>query len=113
MKNIYFLLISCLFFQCTHSQEGVSFEENEQLYLRGNSILIGNNILGEHTTNPLRDRNIPNDLIKMAYIDVDDDKATFSSSEVTIINALENSKIEYAALYWCGLYPFEKRLSVF
>ncbi|WP_323032530.1 hypothetical protein, partial [Paracoccus sp. (in: a-proteobacteria)] len=48
------------------------------------------------------------DIVKMKYIDVDDDPATFSSSEATIIDTPKNSKIKYAALYWCGLYPFEK-----
>ncbi len=108
MKNLYFLIIVFLFFHFTYSQEGVPFKENKQLYVRGNSILIGNNILGDHPTEPLMDINIPNDVVKMEYIDVDDDEATFSSSEATINNAPENSKIAHAALYWCGLYPSEK-----
>lgn len=108
MKNLYLLFILFSFSQFIQSQEGVQFEENKQLYLKGNSILIGNNILGEQVTNPLMDLNIPNDLVKMTYIDVDDDKKTFSSSEATIIDAPQNKKIEYAVLYWCGLYPFKK-----
>ncbi len=108
MKNIYFLISFFLFFQLIFSQEGVPFKENKQLYLSGNSILIGNNILGDHPTEPLMDINIPNDVVKMKYIDVDDDEATFSSSEATINNAPDNSKIAHAALYWCGLYPSEK-----
>lgn len=108
MKILYFLLSFCLFSQFTHSQEGAPFKESKQLYLQGNSILIGNNILGKHATNPLMKLSIPNDLVDMKYIDMDDDKATFSSSEATIVNASKNSKIKYAALYWCGLYPFKK-----
>ena len=108
MKNLYLLLIFYLFFQFSHSQEGVSFKESKQLYLEGNSILIGNNILGEHATKPLMNLTIPNDLVDMKYIDVDNDKTTFSSSEATIVNSPENSKVKYAALYWCGLYPFKK-----
>ncbi len=108
MKNIYFLISSFLFFQFIFSQEGVAFKENKQLYLSGNSILIGNNILGDHPTEPLMDINIPNDVVKMEYIDVDDDEATFSSSEAAIKNAPENPKIAHAGLYWCGLYPYEK-----
>lgn len=108
MKNLFFLVVACLVLQFSYTQEGVSFKENKQLYLSGNSILIGNNILGEHAKNPLMDLKIPNDIVKMKYIDVDDDPATFSSSEATIIDTPKNSKIKYAALYWCGLYPFEK-----
>lgn len=108
MKNLYFLFALCFFFQFAHSQEGAPFKESKQLYLHGNSILIGNNILGEHATNPLMDLNIPNDLVDMKYIDVDDDKTTFSSSEATISNSSKNSNIKYAALYWSGLYPFKK-----
>ncbi|WP_026452131.1 hypothetical protein [Aequorivita capsosiphonis] len=108
MKNIYFLLILCLFSQLSHGQEGVSFKENKQLYLQGNSILIGNNILGEHTVKPLMNLTKPNDLVDMKYIDMDNDQSTFSSSEATIIDSPENTMVKYAALYWSGLYPFKK-----
>ncbi len=108
MKNLYVLIVSFLFFQFIHSQEGVPFKENKQLYLNGNSILIGNNILGDDATEPLMDINIPNDVVKMKYIDVDTDGTTFSSSEATIKNIIGKPKIAHAALYWCGLYPSEK-----
>ncbi len=90
------------------SQEGVPFTENQKLYLHGNSILIGNNILGDSPTKPLMDNNIPNDLVKMVYIDVDNDPKTFSSSEATITSVPPQAKIAYAALYWSALYPYEK-----
>src|SRR5690606_34928671 len=108
MKNLYFLISFFLFFQFIYSQEGVPFKENKQLYLNGNSILIGNNILGDDATEPLMDINIPNDVVKMKYIDVDTDGTTFSSSEATIKNIIGKPKIAHAALYWCGLYPSEK-----
>lgn len=108
MKNLYFLVSFSLFFQFIYSQEGVSFKENKQLYIQGSSILIGNNILGDDATKPLMDISIPNDVVKMKYIDVDNDETTFSSSEATLKNAPENPKIVHAALYWCGLYPSEK-----
>lgn len=108
MKNLYFSVVVFLIFHITYSQEGVPFNEDKQLYVRGNSILIGNNILGDHPTEPLMDISIPNDVVKMKYIDIDNDKETFSSSEATINNASANPKIAHAALYWCGLYPSEK-----
>jgi hypothetical protein len=108
MKNLYFLVSFFLFFQFIHSQEGVPFKENKQLYIRGNSILIGNNILGDDATEPLMDNTIANDIVKMEYIDVDNDETTFSSSEASINNLPKNLRIAHAALYWCGLYPSEK-----
>jgi len=108
MKSLYFLITFFLFFQFTYSQKGVAFKENKQLYLHGSSILIGNNILGDHPTKPLMNRKVENDAIIMKYIDVDDDKATFSSSEASIINPAKKLKVSYAALYWCGFYPSEK-----
>lgn len=108
MKNLHLLLIFCLFFQFSRSQEGAPFKERKQLYLQGNSILIGNNILGDHPTKPLMNLTTSNDLVDMEYIDVDDDSATFSSSEATIIDSPKNSKVKYAALYWSALYPYKK-----
>src|SRR5690606_36046136 len=98
MKNLYFFILSILLFQFTHSQEGTAFKENKQLYVQGNSILIGNNILGEDAKEPLMDITIPNDVVKMKYIDVDTDEATFTSSEATLKNDAKNPKIVYAAL---------------
>lgn len=108
MKKVYFTFIASFIILLSYSQEGAPFKENKQFYIQGNSILIGNNILGDHATKPLMDISIPNDVVKMKYIDVDDDKTTFSSSEASIIDTSENKKIAYAALYWSGLYPSEK-----
>lgn len=108
MKNLCFPVVAFLIFHITYSQEGVPFKESKQLYVRGNSILIGNNILGDHPTEPLMDISIPNDVVKMKYIDVDADETTFSSSEATINNAPAKPRIVHATLYWCGLYPSEK-----
>src|SRR5690606_40137623 len=106
--NLYFSIIALFFLYQTYSQEGVPFKRNKQMYVSGNSILIGNNILGDHPTEPLMDIGIPNDVVKMKYIDVDTDETTFSSSEATIKNIIGKPKIAHAALYWCGLYPSEK-----
>lgn len=94
--------------QLIHAQEGVPFSTNKQLYIKGNSILISNNILGTQSAEPLMNDNIPNNMVKMEYIDVDDDKRTFSSSEATINLPIDAPKIAYAALYWSALYPFER-----
>ena len=108
MKNLYFLAVAFLLLQVARAQEGVPFSPNKQLYIQGNSILIGNNIMGHHPTEALTDITLPNDIVKMEYIDVDDDENTFSSSQATINNQTDNPKIVYAALYWSGLYPYQK-----
>lgn len=100
-----------MFCQSSFSQDGVTMKEKQRLYLKGNSILIGNNILGHHKSKALVEDDVPNDKVKMVYIDVDNDSSTFSSSEANIQTKLENPKIAYAALYWSALYPFKKGVS--
>lgn len=107
MKTICFSILTLLIVQKALAQEGMPFSENQKLYVRGSSILIGNNILGDHTTKPLIDLAIPNDKVKMKYIDVDDDDRTFSSSQATINVSDKDSKIAYAGLYWSALYPYQ------
>ncbi len=41
----------------------------------------------------------------MVYVDVDDDKSTFSSSQASL-EVPPNSTVEYAVLYWSGIYSF-------
>lgn len=108
MKNLYFLFILIPFNQFSYSQEGVPIKESKRIYVQGNSILIGNNILGHRSNKPLTDLNLPNDLVDMKYINVDNDKTTFSSSEATIKNSPKNTKVKYAAIYWSALYPYKK-----
>lgn len=110
MKVEFLFLVLLATTSISYSQEGVPFSESQKRYLHGNSILIGNNILGDHPTKALMDNTIPNDLVKMQYIDVDNDPNTFSSSEATIANVPANTKIAYAAIYWSALYPCVKGL---
>ncbi|MDW5289043.1 hypothetical protein [Formosa sp. PL04] len=100
-----FLLLRIYF---GYAQEGLRFSVNQQLYLKGNSALIGNNIVSEDATKPFDDRSIFNDKIKMEYIDVDDDNATFSSSQAVLTLPENSKKIAYAALYWSAIYKYDK-----
>lgn len=111
MKVSRFIALFILISQFSFSQSGAPLKENRKMYLKGNSIIIGNNILGHHRSKPLTDNDIANDLVKMKYIDVDDDKSTFSSSEADIDLTIRSPKIAYAALYWSALYPYEKGVS--
>ena len=92
----------------TYPQEGLLFSRQQQLYLKGNSALIGNNIVSTDATKPLNDLSGFNDNLKLEYIDIDDDKTTFSSSQANLTIDVPPSKIKYAALYWSAVYKYDK-----
>ncbi|WP_159022045.1 hypothetical protein [Formosa sp. L2A11] len=106
-KPLFFL---CLFvgIHFGYAQEGLNFSVNNQLYLKGNSALIGNNIVSEDDVEPFDDRSTFNDKIKMQFIDVDNDKSTFSSSQAVLTLPKNSKKIAYAALYWSAVYKYDK-----
>lgn len=108
MTRIFTFFTVFLMLQAAFSQTRENLKKSKQLYIHGNSILVGNNVLGHHTTRPMMQDEVPNDAVNMKYIDVDDDKATFSSSQATIKAMPNDSRVAYAALYWTGLYPYEK-----
>ena len=108
MKKHIFSILFLLVFQFASSQSELTLKENKKIYVHGNSILVGNNILGHHETKPLMDDAVANDMLKMKYIDIDADRSTFSSSEASVLNAPKDAKVKYAALYWSALYPFAK-----
>ena len=73
--------------------------------LKGDILLIGNNILSAHPTNSYNTvgTSTSNDDINMMYIDVDSDASTFSSSSARLEIPIESRdcyRIKYAALYW-------------
>lgn len=106
--NKKYLLLYCVSIAfLSHAQNGKPFEQQEKFYINGNSIVIGNNIIGAHKLRPFTDLNVLNDDLKMTYIDIDKDRSTFSSSAADI-EIKENSKIIYAGLYWAGTYAGEK-----
>lgn len=108
MIRIFTLLAFFLWLQSGFSQTKDLLKESKHIYIHGNSVLVGNNSLGHHTTKPMLEDDVPNDAVKMKYIDVDQDKKTFSSSEASISGIPENSRVVYAVLYWSALYPYEK-----
>ena len=103
-KNI-FLVVVLAFLSNGFAQ--TNFAPNTKIYIKGNSALIGNNILSTHAKYPFNENAI-NDFIELQYIDVDDDSNTFSSSQANL-NIIENdAEIEYAALYWSAIYKYDK-----
>lgn len=90
-----------------HSQNNVRFEQQNNYYLKGGSLVYGNNILSKMDKRPFNTGNALNDNTKMTYVDIDNDPSTFSSSAVQL-NVPENSTIINATLYWAGTYPGAK-----
>lgn len=86
------------------SQTTVPFQPRYQNTINGELTMIGNNVVGNHVTNPFNntdvtDSNSQNNNINMVYVDVDSDASTFNSSSATL-NLPTCSKIVYAGLYW-------------
>lgn len=107
MKRIFFslfLIATCIGF----AQEGKSFSSNKNFYLKGNSTIIGNSIVSTDAVEPFNDDSEINDVLKMEYIDVDDNPSTFSSSQANLELADKASSVKYAALYWSAVYKYDK-----
>lgn len=102
---IYTLLFTMTF---TFGQEGVAFSPDQQFYLKGSSTIIGNSILSVDDTKPYNDISGINDLLKLQYVDIDNDRKTFSSSSALLRADIDPSKIKYAAIYWSAIYKYEK-----
>ena len=105
------LIILCFFLVSSiwcYAQVGLSFSPKQQLYLKGESALIGNNIISTDPIKPYNENSSLNDLLKLQYIDVDDDPSTFSSSKANLAINVEPFNIKYAALYWSAIYKYDK-----
>ena len=101
------LIILCLIIPYHfYGQSGLPFSSNKQLYVKGNSALIGNNIVSTKANKPYNNNSI-NDILKLKYIDIDNDKNTFSSSQATLNIVEKKPKIKYAALYWSAIYKYD------
>ena len=119
MRLFLLICISFLGFANVYSQEreavkdslgydGVDFKSVNEFYIYGDSKAIGNSILGEHKSDDFNDMNASNDDVKMKYIDIDDDKSTFSSSSAKLKLPDNLKKVTYAALYWTATYSLEQ-----
>ena len=96
------VLIASMLCICISSiaQNYVPFTPRFNDDLRGDIVLIGNNILGPDN-NAFNDNNTYNHNVDMQYIDIDGDPTTFSSSSADLEIPNPNCyKIRYAGLYW-------------
>lgn len=118
ISKFFLLLLILLFFfsENGYSQLAVPFKVRYQSYVKGDMTVISNNIVNRKesrtfTSDPYNDISETaklNDQFDMNYIDIDNDKSTFSSSSAEL--NLENSsskKIKYAGLYWSATYKYD------
>ncbi|RVU89922.1 hypothetical protein EH230_02860 [Flavobacterium columnare] len=107
-----FLLLSFFFSFLSNAQEEKNFSIRYQNYLKGDIDFIANSIIGKksgkNANDPYNkiDSNAKlNDQVNMAYIDVDQDPETFSSSSALLEPNHPNDKVVFAGLYWCATLP--------
>ncbi|WP_158728170.1 T9SS type B sorting domain-containing protein [Flavobacterium sp. I-STPA6A] len=113
MKKTTFLKVSLLAFM--FMQSFLSFSQNLKPFtirfdrnVKGDQLLIGNNILSENN-NDFNDDNVYNSDVDMQYVNIDNDNTTFSSSSAVLNVPNSNApsspcyKILYAGLYWSAI----------
>ncbi|MCF6307529.1 MAG: T9SS type B sorting domain-containing protein [Flavobacteriaceae bacterium] len=95
------LIIVLLFFGIqTFAQNFIPFTPRFDQDLKGDIVLIGNNILGPDN-NPYNNNSTYNHNVDMQYIDIDGDPSTFSSSSADLEIPNPNCYvIRHASLYW-------------
>ncbi len=99
-------IIVVLFFSTTlFAQNFVPFTPRFDQTLKGDIVLIGNNILGPDN-NAFNNNNVYNHTVDMRYIDIDSDPTTFSSSSADLVIANPGCyRIVHAGLYWSAVNP--------
>ena len=94
------LLIILFFGIQTFAQNFIPFTPRFDQDLKGDIVLIGNNILGPDN-NPYNNNTTYNHNVDMQYIDIDGDPSTFSSSSADLDIPNPNCYIiRHASLYW-------------
>ena len=89
----------------TYAQNYVPFTPRFNRDIRGDIVLIGNNILGPDN-NAFNDNTVYNHNVDMQYIDIDGDPSTFSSSSADLEIPNPNCyRIIHAGLYWGAVNP--------
>ncbi|WP_432410694.1 T9SS type B sorting domain-containing protein [Rasiella sp. SM2506] len=95
-------LVASMLFLClqSYAQNYVPFTPRFDQDLKGDIVLIGNNILGPDN-NPFNNNSVYNHDVDMQYIDIDGDPSTFSSSSADLVIPNPNCyEIKHASLYW-------------
>jgi large repetitive protein len=121
IKHYLMLLLLFMSYFNLYSQNAEPFvpaRYNERV--RGDILLVGNNILSIHPTNSYNDTgnasgSFYNDDVDMVYVDVDNDASTFSSSSAILQmpnTSRDCYRIQYAALYWSATYKSGDRTNL-
>lgn len=105
MKKLFIFL--CAFPVFVIAQDSQVFTRDKEFYIRGNTAVIGNNILSKNSEKPFNDLEKINDEFKMRYVDIDDDQNTWSSSSA-YLELKEEAKVVFAGLYWSATYNGER-----
>ncbi len=119
--NLRLIVLALILFQsyCVVAQNLKPFSSRFDKKLKGDMLLIGNNILNRDNN---QNNQWPNDAyngggynsnFSMKYIDVDTDNTTFSSSSATLtISKPACYKIVYAGLYWGAILQQDDRSNI-
>ena len=100
-----FVCIAWCYGMAIYAQNYVPFTPRFNQDLKGDIVLIGNNILGPNN-DPFNDGSVYNHNVNMQYIDIDGDPTTFSSSSADLEIPNPNCyRIIYAGLYWGAVNP--------
>ncbi|MGQ7945991.1 T9SS type B sorting domain-containing protein [Flavobacterium sp. WC2509] len=86
-------------------QNQVGFTPRFDKSIKGDMLLIGNNILSKHKTNDFNTGGTQNNSIDMVNVDIDSDNSTFNSSsaELKVPSQTACYKVVYAGLYWSAV----------
>lgn len=98
-KHSFFLI--CIILGCSSfAQNYIPFTPRFDQDVRGDIILIGNNILGPNNE-AFNENSVYNHNVDMRYVDIDNDISTYSSSSADLEIPNPNCyQIIYAGLYW-------------
>ncbi|WP_047546102.1 T9SS type B sorting domain-containing protein [Psychroserpens sp. Hel_I_66] len=95
----------------SYSQNYEPFTPRFNQDLKGDIVLIGNNILGPNN-DAFNDNTVYNHNVDMQYIDIDGDASTFSSSSADLEIPNPNCyRIIYAGLYWGAVNPGDEPIT--
>jgi len=110
-SNTLALVLILCFGITSFAQNYVPFTPRFNEDLKGDIVLIGNNILGPDN-NPFNNGSVYNHNVDMQYIDIDGDPTTFSSSSADLeIPNPDCYRIIYAGLYWGAVNPGDEPIT--
>ncbi|MCX2681967.1 hypothetical protein OOZ15_18595 [Galbibacter sp. EGI 63066] len=105
MRSGYFTIFFMLMMAEVLPQEVPDFLVHKKMIVRGDFVVIGNNVVSKYATKPYSG-NEKNDVVPVKYVDIDHDPTTFSSSSAVLNIPNGSGRIVYAGLFWTGIYEY-------